>query len=45
VLLNSSLAAPGAWAYYVDYLPASNGLYLMNDAGTGFLGPIALVAA
>jgi hypothetical protein len=39
LLLNSSFAAAGGC--YVDYLPASNGLYLMNDAGTAFLGPIA----
>ena len=38
LLLNSSFVAAG-WRY-VDYLPGSNGLYLMNDAGADFLGPI-----
>src|SRR5205085_8703388 len=38
ILINSGFNAVNSC--YVQYLPASNTLYLLNDAATGWLGPI-----
>jgi hypothetical protein len=40
LLINSALSGQGAC--YFNYYPSLNRVYLLNDAGTAWLGPVAL---